>query len=151
MQLIALADIRTGRLLDVPAWLWCSQAVTLIVHQGLVHSADKSGRRHFALSSLRFFTIGTLTSQRLASDVQASLHALSGFGYLGRRVASGIQISTHIFISVCVCSKDISWGSHLVLGMFLAKEDPKARSWKLKGKEGCHDIRAEGPQHKMLT
>ena len=34
---------------DVPAELWCLQAVTPIFFKGLVHSADKSSCRHFNL------------------------------------------------------------------------------------------------------
>ena len=41
-----VADIRKGRLLDVPAWLWCLQAVTLIFSKALTSLADMSARRH---------------------------------------------------------------------------------------------------------
>ena len=34
---------------EVPAVLWCFQAVTPIPRKGLVHSAVKSTRRHFGL------------------------------------------------------------------------------------------------------
>ena len=45
----SMADMILGRWDHVPAWLWCLQAVTLIFFKGLVHSADKSDRRHFDL------------------------------------------------------------------------------------------------------
>ena len=64
-----------------------------------MRSADMSGRRHFDLSSFR--GVGLLAFNYRCSG---PLLSCQDFGYLGCRVACGIQIRMHFKKCVCVCA-----------------------------------------------
>ena len=71
-----------------------------------MHSADVSGRHHFVLSSLRGLDLWPPNDKRL--EIIRPLYLPSQeFGYLGCRVACGIQFSTQnlecVFSSSLLC------------------------------------------------
>ena len=83
-----MADIRKGRLLDVPAWLWRLPAFTLLSGKVLVSSADVHERRHLVDPNSSIWCLRFGPHLRLkTTSLRWALPVLLGNGYLGRRVA----------------------------------------------------------------
>ena len=99
-----MADIRKGRLLDVPPWLWCLQAVTLIflavTHRALNLTCTERrhlGRSVIVVSGLELWA--SLSFKDLQDPQCSSQDQESGF----LRLPCGERHSSQ-YASMCVCA-----------------------------------------------